>query len=65
MKDLTAGPVFYPDADPINENWLRIMAATRENRANDIVRLSGGQYTLDDAHRIIREHQEEERQERP
>jgi hypothetical protein len=47
--------VIRPDDDPINENWLRIIRASRESRPDDIVRLSGGKYTLEDAHRIIKE----------
>ncbi len=50
------------DADPINKNWLRLIRAAKENRPDDIVRLSGGHYTLDDAYRIIQEQQEQDKE---
>lgn len=48
----------------INENWLRIIRAAREDRPHDIVRLSGGTYTLEDAIRIVKEQQESDAREK-
>jgi 5-methylcytosine-specific restriction endonuclease McrA len=50
--------VICPDADPVNENWLRIIKATRENRPHDIVKLSGGAYTLEEAYEKIKQQQQ-------
>lgn len=46
-------PCINADEDPINENWLRIIRAARENKPHDIVRLSGGKYTLEEAKKEI------------
>ena len=51
--DKTDIPCINMDEDPINENWLRIIRAARENRPHDIVELSGGKYTLEEAKREI------------
>ena len=52
------------DADPVNANWIRILRASRLNKPHDIVRLSEGHFTLEDAHRIIKERQEHDAKEK-